>query len=187
MDATGCTIPLYRMRPAGQPGKCFVNQTTVEEYAMQAIDKVATVTIAVEDQDEALTWFTQMLGFEKRMDQNGNGLRWVTVAPPQQSEVEFLLASWFPDRVGRNATWVLSTRDCQGGYDELKEKGVEFIQKPEARPWGIEAIFLDLYGNKYALVQESAQVLTGEAEAAALGRPDAAVPSGLAGAVPSGA
>jgi len=138
---------------------------------MQAFDKVSTVTIAVNDQDEALTWFTQVLGFEKRVDQRGNGLRWLTVAPPQQAEVEFLLASWFPDRVGKNATWVLSTRDCKGGYDELKSRGVEFTQPPQMRPWGIEAVFVDLYGNKYALVQESAQVVTDEAESRALGLP----------------
>lgn len=136
---------------------------------MRAIDRVSTVTIAVADQDEALAWFTEKLGFEKKVDARSAEFRWLTVAPPQQVDVEFLLASWFPDRVGKNATWVLSTRDCQGGYEELKARGVEFSQKPEVRPWGIEAIFSDLYGNKYALVQESAQVVTDEAEAAALG------------------
>jgi uncharacterized glyoxalase superfamily protein PhnB len=136
---------------------------------MQAIDRVSTVTIAVADQDEALQWYTQKLGFEKKMDVRSPQFRWLTVAPPQQVDVEFLLASWFPDRVGKNATWVLSTRDCKAGYEELKAKGVEFSQKPEMRPWGIEAIFVDLYGNKYALVQESAQVLTDEAESSALG------------------
>ena len=135
---------------------------------MQAIDKVSTVTIAVADQDEALAWYTERLGFEKKMDVRSGQFRWLTVAPPQQVEVEFLLASWFPDLVGKNPTWVLSTRDCQGGYEELKAKGVEFRQKPELRPWGIEAIFTDLYGNHYALVQESAQVVTDETDAAAL-------------------
>jgi len=139
---------------------------------MQAIDKVATVTIAVTDQDEALTWFTQILGFEKRVDQQGNGFRWLTVAPPQQIDVEFLLASWFPDSVGKNATWVLSTRDCRRGYEELMGKGIEFLQDPQPRPWGIEAVFVDLYGNKYALVQESAQVVSDEAERKALRIPD---------------
>jgi hypothetical protein len=154
---------------------------------MQPFDKISTVTIAVRDQDEALTWFTQMLGFEKRIDQcldqrlgkrldqspdkRGQRLRWLTVAPPQQAEVEFLLASWFPDLIGKNPTWVISTRDCQGGYEELKSKGIEFKQSPMLRPWGIEAVFVDLYGNKYALVQESAQVLTSEAESKALGVP----------------
>jgi len=136
---------------------------------MLAIDRVSTVTIAVADQDEALAWFTEKLGFEKKIDVRSPQFRWLTVAPPQQVDVEFLLASWFPERIGKNATWVLSTRDCQGGYEELKAKGVEFSQKPEMRPWGIEAIFSDLYGNKYALVQESAQVVTDDAEASALG------------------
>src|SRR3954452_3577799 len=140
---------------------------------MQAIDKVSTVTIAVGDQDEALAWYTEKLGFEKKMDVRSPQFRWLTVATPQQVDVEFLLASWFPDRIGRNATWVLSTRDCQGGYEELKAKGVEFSQKPEVRPWGIEAIFTDLYGNRYALVQESAQLVTDEVESAALGIPQA--------------
>jgi uncharacterized glyoxalase superfamily protein PhnB len=152
---------------------------------MQPFDKISTIAIAVRDQDEALTWFTQMLGFEKRMDQQGNGFRWLTVAPPQQAEVEFLLASWFPDRVGKNPTWVLSTRDCQGGYDELKSRGIEFTQAPEMRPWGIEAVFVDLYGNKYALVQESAQVLTDEAERGALGMPEVS-PAGVLGPVTPG-
>jgi uncharacterized glyoxalase superfamily protein PhnB len=136
---------------------------------MQAIDRVSTIAIAVADQEEALAWYTEKLGFEKKMDVRSPQFRWLTVAPPQQVDVEFLLASWFPDRIGKNATWVLSTRDCQAGYEELKAKGVEFSQKPEMRPWGIEAIFSDLYGNKYALVQESAQVVTDEAEASALG------------------
>jgi uncharacterized glyoxalase superfamily protein PhnB len=140
-----------------------------ERGGMQAIDRVSTVTIAVADQDEALAWYTEKLGFEKKMDVRSPQFRWLTVAPPQQVDVEFLLASWFPDRIGKNATWVLSTRDCQGGYEDLKAKGVQFSQKPELRPWGIEAVFTDLYGNKYALVQESAQVVTDEAEAAALG------------------
>jgi uncharacterized glyoxalase superfamily protein PhnB len=139
---------------------------------MQAIDRVSTVTIAVTDQDEALEWYTEKLGFEKKMDVRSPEFRWLTVAPAQQVDVEFLLASWFPDRVGKNATWILSTRDCQGGYEELKEKGVEFSEQPTVRPWGIQAVFSDLYGNQYALVQQSAQVLTDEATKKALGVPN---------------
>jgi|CZKL01.1.fsa_nt_gi predicted enzyme related to lactoylglutathione lyase len=138
---------------------------------MQAVDRVSTVTIAVTDQDEAFQWFTGMLGFEKKMDVRSPEFRWLTVAPPQQVDVEFLLASWFPDRVGKNATWVLSTRDCQGGYDQLREKGVQFSEAPTVHPWGIQAVFSDPYGNKYALVQESAQAVTDEATSAALGIP----------------
>jgi catechol 2,3-dioxygenase-like lactoylglutathione lyase family enzyme len=146
---------------------------------MEPIDRVSTVTIAVADQDQALAWYTGKLGFEKKMDVRSSAFRWLTVAPPQQVDVEFLLASWFPDRIGKNATWVLSTRDCQGGYEELRSRGVEFSQKPEMRPWGIEAIFEDLYGNKYALVQESAQALTDEAKSSALRLPRLRTESGV--------
>lgn len=139
---------------------------------MQAIDRVSTVTIAVKDQDEALLWFTTVLGFEKKMDVQSPQFRWLTVAPPQQVDVEFLLASWFPELVGKNATWVLSTRDCQGGYEELKAKGVKFSEAPSVQPWGIQAVFSDLYGNKYALVQESAQEVTDDATKTALGIAD---------------
>lgn len=149
---------------------------------MQPFDRVSTVTIAVADQDEALTWYTEILGFEKKMDVPSQGFRWLTVAPPQQVDVEFLLASWYPTLVGKNAMWVLSTRDCQGGYDELSRRGVVFSQKPELRPWGIEAVFADLYGNQYSLVQESAQVVTDEAEQSALGVPETAA---IGGTVPA--
>lgn len=152
---------------------------------MQAIDKVSTVTIAVADQDEALLWFTGKLGFEKRMDIRSPRFRWLTVAPSLQVDVEFLLASWYPNLVGKNPTWVLSTRDCRNGYEELRAKGVEFSQKPELRPYGIEAVFSDLYGNKYSLLQPSAEVLTDKATASALGIPEAIANPGTAQALPA--
>jgi predicted enzyme related to lactoylglutathione lyase len=120
---------------------------------MPGIDKVATVTIAVKDQDEALRWFTEKLGFQKRLDMSGPGLRWLTVAPKKQKEVEFLLASWFPEHVGRNATCVVATQDCRSTYEELRGRGVKFSQEPKERPYGVEAVFQDLCGNNYALVQ----------------------------------
>jgi uncharacterized glyoxalase superfamily protein PhnB len=133
---------------------------------MQATDKIATVTIAVTDQDEALEWFTTRLGFEKRVDMRGPGIRWLTVAPSQQMEIELLLADWYPDRVGKNPTWVLTTRDCQNAYSELSAKGVEFTQKPQARPYGMEAVFVDLYGNKYALLAPPGEVFAEQIERA---------------------
>ncbi|MGB6688426.1 MAG: VOC family protein [Terracidiphilus sp.] len=133
---------------------------------MQAIDKVSTVTIAVRDQDEALKWFTEKLGFEKRVDMKAPGMRWLTVAPTQQMEVELLLADWYPDRVGKNPTWVLSTRDCRKAYEELSARGVEFTQKPQPRPYGVEAVFVDLYGNRYALLAPPGEVFSEQIEKA---------------------
>jgi len=120
---------------------------------MPGIDKIATITIAVKDQEEALTWFTEKLGFVKRMDRQVPGMRWLTISPKNQTEVEFLLAGWFPEHVGKNATCVVSTQDCRSTSEELKGRGVKFTQTPQDRPYGVEAVFHDLYGNHYALVQ----------------------------------
>lgn len=120
---------------------------------MVGIRRVATLTIAVRDQDEALKWFTERLGFEKRSDITGAGMRWVTIAPKDQKELEFVLASWFPDHVGKNPPSVLETDDCKETFVALKERGVQFSQEPTVRTYGIEAVFQDLYGNPYALVQ----------------------------------
>ena len=123
---------------------------------MSGIDKVATFTIAVRDQEEALRWFTEKLEFEKRMDVSAPGMRWLTIAPKGQKEVEFVLASWFPMHVGKNAPCVLETSDCRGTYQTLKDRGVKFSQRPTDKPYGVEAVFEDLYGNNYALVERKA-------------------------------
>lgn len=120
---------------------------------MAGIDRVSTLTIAVTDQDEALRWFTEKLEFEKRLDLAAPQMRWVTVAPKQQRELELVLATWFPDLVGKNAPCVLETQDCRGTYRTLAARQVKFTQPPTKRPYGIEAVFEDLYGNSYALVE----------------------------------
>ena len=118
---------------------------------MQAFDRVSTVTIAVATRMKHSRGTRRNLGSKRkwmcaRPSFDGSRLlrrsRWMSssCSPPG-----FLTAS------AKTPTWVLSTRDCQGGYEELKAKGVEFSQKPEPRPWGIEAIFTDLYGNQYHL------------------------------------
>ena len=120
---------------------------------MTGIDKVATLTIAVKDQDEALRWFTEKLDFEKRTDLSAPGMRWLTVAPRKQQEVEFVLASWFPDHVGKNPPAVLETEDCRGTYRILQDRGVIFTESPTDKAYGVEAVFEDLYGNSYALIE----------------------------------
>lgn len=120
---------------------------------MTGIERISTVTIAVKDADEAVKWFTEKLGFEKRQDISIPGTRWLTVAPPEQKEVEFLLASWFPDKIGKAGTCVVDTKDCRATYRNLHGRGVSFSQEPQERPYGVEAVFQDLYGNSYALVQ----------------------------------
>lgn len=120
---------------------------------MAGIEKVSTLTIAVRDQREALQWFTEKLEFQTRADLAAPGMRWLTVAPKSQTEIEFVLASWFPDLVGKNAPCVLETQDCRGTHQALVDRGVIFRQQPTDKPYGVEAVFEDLYGNSYALVE----------------------------------
>ena len=82
-------------------------------------------------------------------------MRWLTVAPKNQKEVEFVLASWLPDHVGSNAPCVVETSSCRETYEALKASGVVFSQPPTEMPYGFEAVFQDLYGNAYALVERA--------------------------------
>ncbi|HZC06972.1 MAG TPA: VOC family protein [Ktedonobacterales bacterium] len=130
------------------------------------ITHLARVTIVVRDQDEALRFYTEVLGFTKRADvQFGPGARWLTVAPPDQRELEIVLQQPDPAfhgeqqaaemlaQVGKNPTWVLYSTDCQGDYGRLLERGVTFTSPPTEQPYGLEAVFLDLYDNSYSLLQ----------------------------------
>ena len=120
---------------------------------MPGIERIACITVAVRDQDEALHWFTEKLGFEKRLDRPGPGIRFLTVSPRNQPDLQVILASWFPEHIGKNPTAVLYTDDCRKTYEELKGRGVVFSEAPEQRPFGLQAIFKDLYGNSYALLE----------------------------------
>lgn len=124
---------------------------------MAGIQRFACVTVAVRDQDEALRWFTEKLGFVKRVDALAPGMRFLSVAPPDQKDFAIILASWFPEHVGKNATAVLHTDDCRRTCEDLKARGAEFLEGPQQRPFGIQAVFKDLYGNHYALVEPPRQ------------------------------
>lgn len=81
----------------------------------------------------------------------GPGIRFISVSPQKQPDLQVILASWFPDHVGKNTTAILHTDDCQKTYEELMQRGVEFTEPPAQRPFGLQAIFKDLYANRYAL------------------------------------
>ena len=130
--------------------------------------RLGNVTILVRDYDEALKFYTEVLGFEKRSDQKfGPGARWVTVAAPGQ-EIQIVLQKPEPsmhgeegarkmaERIGQNPTWVLATDDCGKTYELYSSRGVKFSEPPKEMPWGTQAVFKDLYGNSYALVQHQA-------------------------------
>lgn len=133
------------------------------------IGKLTHTTIYVTDYDKARTFYRDMLGFTVTMDQDmGNGARWLTVSPPTQPELQFVL--YKPAAFGNmdaetaahlNAVLekgmmgggVLTTDDCQKTFLALKAKGVEFIQEPKQMPYGLEAVFKDTTGTWFSLVQ----------------------------------
>ena len=124
-----------------------------------AIKKISHVTIIVRDQDEALTWYTEKLGFEKRADDAATmpGYRWLTMAPKGQRELEIVLfkardakeQGW----VGQGTLWMLQADDCRATCQALAARGVKILSEPQDYPWGIGATVEDLYGNPFNILQ----------------------------------
>jgi predicted enzyme related to lactoylglutathione lyase len=122
--------------------------------------KLSVVTVMVDDQDAALRFYTEVLGLEKRSEQRSGTMRWLTVAPKGQKYPEIVLLAADASKraqVGQGTTWVFDTDDCRGMYETLRARGVKFLAEPQETPWGIQAIFVDLYGNPYALIQPGPQ------------------------------
>jgi predicted enzyme related to lactoylglutathione lyase len=131
------------------------------------IEQVTQITREVEDQDEALSFYTETLGFEKRADEYMGPVRFVTVAPDAEDDIEIVLQS--PDQfegeeaerraamIGQSPELGFAVDDCQATYEELQERGVEFIFEPEERPWGLEAVANDLYGNPLVLYEYTSE------------------------------
>jgi predicted enzyme related to lactoylglutathione lyase len=130
------------------------------------ISRVTHVPLLVHDQNEALEWYTQKRGFEKRADDPFPGdpeSRWVTIAPKGQTDMEIVLQppAWGPggdagsraQMVGKQPGWVVVTDDCHREYEELTACGVQFVSPPEDLPWGVSALFTDLYGNVHNLLE----------------------------------
>jgi predicted enzyme related to lactoylglutathione lyase len=132
---------------------------------------IANTQLWVHDQDEALAFYTQKLGMEVRSDvtvaEMGN-FRWLTVAPPGQPDIAIVLmaipgppvmdaetAAQVRVLMGKGfaGTVFLSTENCQASYEELRARGVEFVEAPEQRPYGIDAAFRDPSGNNFRLTQ----------------------------------
>jgi catechol 2,3-dioxygenase-like lactoylglutathione lyase family enzyme len=118
----------------------------------------------VDDQDEALRFYTEKLGFEKKTDEPmGPDARFITVAPEQDDTVEIYLDSVKgmegeeADRraamVGEQPALAFTVDDCHAAYETLRERGVEFTSEPEEQPYGIQAVARDLYGNGLVLVE----------------------------------
>ena len=120
------------------------------------IKHVGTVCVYVKDQQKALEFDRDVLGFEVRQDQPmGPNARWIEVAPKgSQTRVVPFTPPGQEDRIGTFSGVVFSCDDIEATYTELTAKGVEFKQKPEKQPWGgILAQFYDVDRNTHVLVQ----------------------------------
>ena len=123
--------------------------------------KVTIITVLVLDQDAAIAFYTNTLGFELVEDRPFGESRWVTVALPNQRELTLALelATTAEDKahVGRqaggHAFLGLDTSDCAADYRRMKPLGVKFLGEPQSGPWGTGVQLEDLYGNKQFLSQ----------------------------------
>ena len=140
--------------------------------------KIANAQLWVHDQDEALAFYTEKLGWEVRADvtlAEMGDFRWLTVGPVGQEDFSVVLMAvpgqpvLDPDTrqqvldlsaKGFAGTVFLTTDDCRASYEELKARGVEFSEEPEERPYGIDAGFHDPTGNSFRLTQVTAPQLT---------------------------
>ena len=134
------------------------------------VESLGVVTLVVDDQDEALAFYTETLGFEKRSDETfemaGETGRWLTVGLPGQ-ELEVSLAVTAPyydeetnrvleEKRGTRTWWTFRTDDCEASVAAMESAGVEITQTPREYPWGTEAMFADPFGNEFGLIESAA-------------------------------
>ncbi len=123
------------------------------------ISQIHSTTVAVADQDAALDFYVNTLGWDKAMDSPmGDGMRWLTVVPPgATTQLALAHASWFGDGNTRSKDSGISlvTPDIDATYETLTARGVRFKQPVTVMPWGSTATwFYDLDGNEFFLVAE---------------------------------
>lgn len=128
---------------------------------------ISVIGLYVNDQSEALDFYTNKLGFVVHADHTNGNYRWLTIKHPNQPSFELGLflpqepvldaatAQTMREMVAKGAMppLVLTVEDCRASYDALKAKGVEFTQEPIARYGGVDANFRDPSGNAWKMVE----------------------------------
>ena len=144
------------------------------------IQKMSHAIVYVTDQDQAKDFYVGKLGFDVKVDQSlPNGFRWLTVAPKGQTDLELILmkvgsgTDFIKMKGGKTeesakkdleaqialltkgvfSGGAFQTADCRKTYQELKEKGVEFVSEPKDQFYGVEAVFKDPFGNWFSMSQ----------------------------------
>jgi catechol 2,3-dioxygenase-like lactoylglutathione lyase family enzyme len=121
------------------------------------------IALLVRDYDEAIAFYTQKLGFSLLEDteQPEQSKRWVVVAPPGGAGATLLLARaatpeqarFIGDQAGGRVFLFLRTDDFWRDYQAMQERGVRFVREPKRAEYGTVAVFEDLYGNRWDLVE----------------------------------
>lgn len=124
--------------------------------------RIAHIALVVKDYDEAIAFYTQKLRFRLLEDtKQSETKRWVLVAPEGSNECSLLLAKAaneeqagrIGNQTGGRVFLFLSTDDFNRDYNRMLEEGINFVRPPKEEPYGIVAVFEDLYGTLWDLVQ----------------------------------
>ena len=122
---------------------------------------ISLVTLVVADYDEAIAFYVDQVGFRLVEDSSqGDGRRWVVVAPPGEGAGLLLARADGPtqiarvgDQTGGRVALFLTTSDFVADHARMRGAGVRFVEEPRREPYGTVAVFEDLYGNRWDLIE----------------------------------
>ncbi len=123
---------------------------------------IATVALVVSDYEEALSYYCDVLGFSLVADDDlGGGKRWVVVAPHNKRGAALLLAkadgpeqaAHVGNQTGGRVAFFLETDSFARDHEDLASRGVKFLEAPRTEAYGTVAVFADIYGNRWDLIQ----------------------------------
>lgn len=127
------------------------------------IQSIVHIALVVKDYDDAIDFYTKKLNFQLIEDtyQPEQDKRWVVVSPPGSNSTTILLAkaskpeqeSFIGNQAGGRVFLFLGTDDFWRDYNEMTSRGIEFVREPKTQDYGTVAVFKDLYGNLWDLIQ----------------------------------
>jgi len=127
--------------------------------------RIGLLTLVVKDYDEAIAFYVEKLGFELREDSALSAdKRWVVISPANDAQTAILLARAaglrqeraIGEQSGGRVFLFLETDDFWRDFATFSEKGVHFLESPRVEPYGVVAVFEDLYGNRWDLIERKA-------------------------------